>query len=269
LRGKQAVDLDRRIRGTGHAAPRDVECLIAFLGARHGDAVGRHVAAEIRTQLELAVGICLHNDPPHAKLGFNLDMLDRPQRSRLLGLSEERHSWPFVPLGRRVACVAMCQQPANVVEHMTHQKAIPNDEAKDQRHRGPGKRTCAVRSPPQQPIERQHAKPDRDELLLELKRPRGLIQARIFEERPDIDPVGRIDDAAQDGDRQEQCDIRVGVDLAGNGTKRPEHAGLVSRGEGNRHRLVTDAAKQHDSQDAVHDNQKRRHALPHVPPRRR
>src|ERR1700739_3897306 len=30
------------------------------------------------------------------------------------------------------------EQPANVVEHMTHQKAIPNDEAKDQRHRGPG-----------------------------------------------------------------------------------------------------------------------------------
>src|SRR3954454_23706527 len=114
---------------------------------------------------------------------------------------------------------------------MADQKTVPDDEAEHGRDRGAGGSKLRIeRGSPHQPIERQHTNPDGDKLLLDLEGAVDGPELGAFEIGARGKPIVRVDDRAQDTDREIEDDVGYGVTCASHGSDGiPERGALYGR----------------------------------------
>src|SRR4051812_23155380 len=83
--------------------------------------------------------------------------------------AHKRTRTPRRRLGTR-GCNSSTEQAPHIVQHVADKKTVPDDEAEQRRDRRARRGDFRFeRRSPDQPVERQHPEPDRDELLLDLE----------------------------------------------------------------------------------------------------
>src|SRR5262249_61548621 len=142
---------------------------------------------------------------------------------------------------RRTSAAASSSEPANVVQYVPDEKIPPDDEREHggQQRAGAGVLGCEW-LPPEVPGCRKYPQTDRDEMLLQLERTDLRPQTHLLDHDSRLEPVLRVDDAAEREREHVQNDDRVGVGRARHRAEAPdERAGGVSRGAPDTARLCS------------------------------
>src|SRR5258706_16262045 len=104
-------------------------------------------------------------------------------------------------------------------------------------------------------------------MLLHLEHPLGLEKPVFLQDRPHVDPIGRIDDAAERESHHEEDDDRIRVAHAIDTAHRTEKAASALRHRpSGAHGLVRDRTEQKDREYSVNDKKYRPSNLHQLPP---
>src|SRR5258706_8516932 len=104
------------------------------------------------------------------------------------------------------------REPSHIVQDVTGDEIIPDDDEKYRGQRSP-RRRIVVGLLPEPPIGRQRGEPDGSKILLNLEQTDGVGQLQVLQRRPDEHAVSRIEKRTEKEGNHIESDDRTDIDL--------------------------------------------------------